>query len=135
MSIAVLRLDWACLRPFGPRGWLWRTPGFTAAEVARLLPADAADPRARAVRRCAGRPGDWYPRAPDAARCPERYRRQLVRVVFWYARGDAPRAIALRLGGYASLWQVEQALDEACARMAACLNRAPADYGLDLART
>jgi hypothetical protein len=131
-SYAGRRLDWDRLHPFGPRGWLWRTPGFTAAEVARLLHADMSDERARAVRRCVGRPGDWHPLAPDVARCPTRYHQRLARIVFWYVRGESSRAIARRLGGNESPWQVEQVLDDACGRMAACLNRAPADYGLDL---
>jgi hypothetical protein len=134
MSSNAERPGWARLRPFGPRGWLWRTPGFTAAEVARLLHAGAPGARADAVRRCAGRPGDWHPLAPAVARCPTRSHQQLARIVFWYARGDAPRAIAARLGGDASPWQVELVLDDACAGMATCLNHAPADYGLDLAR-
>src|SRR4051812_16682049 len=49
MSSAVNRPGWARLRPFGPRGWLWRTPGFTAAEVARLLHAGAPGARADAA--------------------------------------------------------------------------------------
>jgi hypothetical protein len=69
-SYAGCRLAWGRLHPFGPRGWLWRTPGFTAAEVARLRHADTTDERARAVRHCAGRPGDWHPLALDVARCP-----------------------------------------------------------------
>ena len=117
--------------PFGPQGWLWRTPGFTAAEVRHLLTAPPAGERAQAVRRCLARAGDWLP-APDHIRCPLRYHHHLTRIVFWYTQGVPPAVIAARLSARESGWEAERALDAACASIAACLNRAPESYGLDL---
>jgi hypothetical protein len=124
------RPQWRALLPVGPHGWLWRRPGFTAAEVRHLLAAEPPGERGQAVRRCVARPQDWLPPAPDIVRCPLRYHPHLTRIVFWYARGESLRAISLRLGGTETSWGVEQAFDEACRRLAACLNRWPHAYGL-----
>ena len=123
------RLDWRVCLPLGPRGWLWRTSGFSAAEVRRLLGEHPPGPRAQAVRRCVAHASDWFP-PEDVVRCPWYYRRHLARIVFWSARGLSPKAISRRLGVRASAWGVERVLDEACRQIATCLNAAPEQYGL-----
>lgn len=124
-------LTWRAFLPCGPQGWLWRTPGFTAAEVRRLLLDNPPGERAGAVRRCLAHPGDWLP-APDIARCPPRYHRHLTRILFWHAQGVPLAVISLRLSGVETSWGIDRTLDAACGSIAACLNRAPGDYGLDL---
>ena len=123
------RLDLAALLPVGRWGWLVRTPGFTAAEVRRLLREGAADERGRAVSRCLAHPDDWYPPAPDFVHCPHHYWERLPRLVFWYARGETPAAIARRVSAFDSTANVERALDTACRQIARCLNRQPDVYG------
>lgn len=125
------RLNWRAYLPLGSRGWLWRTPGFTAAEVRQLLRGEPPGERAQAVRRCLARPGDWLP-DPDIAHCPPRYHRQLTRLIFWYAQGVPLAVISLRLSGEETSWGVSRALEAACQSIADCLNHAPRDYGLDL---
>jgi hypothetical protein len=123
------RLDLDALLPVGRCGWLVRAPGFTAAEVRRLLRAGAACERGRAVSRCLAHLDDWYPPAPDFVHCPHHYWERLPRLVFWYARGDSPAAIARRVSVFDSPDGVERALDTACRRIARCLNRQPDAYG------
>ena len=124
------RLDLRRLLPLGRRGWLLRRPGFTAAEVRALLRDAEGSARGRAVQRCLARPGDWLSPPPAPLECPARYQQLLPRIVFWYARGEDCNAIAMRMRGHGSAWGVERALELACRRMAACLNRAPEDYHL-----
>ncbi|HEX6737103.1 MAG TPA: hypothetical protein VF310_02415 [Vicinamibacteria bacterium] len=124
-------IDVRRLLPIGPRGWLVRTPGFTAREVRDLLRAGAADARGRAVGRCAARAGDWLPATPDLVRCPTHYRDRLARIVYWYARGDALDEIARRVSFFGTPWGIERVLDTACHGIAACLNRQPDLYGYD----
>ena len=90
------RLDWRACLPLGPRGWLWRTSGFSAAEVRRLLGEDPPGPRAQAIRRCVAHASDWFP-PEDFVHCPWYYRRHLTRIVFWSTRGLSPEAISRRL--------------------------------------
>lgn len=116
--------------PVGRHGWLLRRPGFTIAEVRALLRADTSEERAAAVRRCQARPGDWLTPPPTGIECPARFRALLPQLVFWYSRGDSLRRIAARLRHDGTLAEVEYALDVACARIAACLNRDPDGYGL-----
>ena len=122
--------DWRRLLPVGRQGWLLRRPGFTAAEVRRLVREPTGSPRGQAVQRCLARPGDWLGSPLDLAECPTRYQQLLPRIVFWYARGEECSAIAMRMRGLESTWGVERALLVACALMAACLNRDPDGYGL-----
>ena len=121
------------LVPVGPRGWLRHTPGFTATEVCALLRAGAASPRGRAVARCAARPGDWLPPAPDLVRCPAYACERLPRLVYWHARGDPVPALAGRLGLWGSERRADELLALACRAIAARLNQAPADYGYAVA--
>ena len=123
-------LDFRRLLPVGPRGWLVRTPGFTAREVRQLLRRGAVCERGRAVAHCLARPADWLPAAPHPVRCPQHYHQHLTRIVFWHARGDSPATIGLRLSGYETIWGVERALEEACRGIARCLNRDPRAYGV-----
>ena len=122
-------LDISRLLPVGRRGWLVRTPGFTAREVRDLLRAGATDERGRAVSRCVARVGDWLPETPDLIRCPVYYRERLTRIVYWYARGDSVETISRRVNWFGTAWGVERALETACRRIAACLNRDPLLYG------
>ena len=121
---------WGAARP---RAWVARLlggPGFTAAEVRDLLRAGGEDARTRAVRHCLGRPGDWLNPPPDAFTLPLRYQPHLPRVAFWYARGEGVTAIGARFDELTSAWAVERCLAVACERMAVCLNRDLATYGL-----
>jgi hypothetical protein len=116
-----------------PGAWLGRLlggPGFTAAEVRDLLAAGNDSARARAVRQCLARPGDWLNPPPDTFTLPWRYQRHIPRVAFWYARGESLAAIETHLGGHLSAWAVERCIAVACARIAVCLNHDPAAYGL-----
>jgi hypothetical protein len=135
------RRRWPIGRLAPLRALPWAGPGFTAAEVRRLLPAPPGDPRAEAVRRCVARPQDWLPPRPDVVRCPPRYHERLTRIVFWYARGETLPAIERRLGGWharvdqavgppSSGWGLGRAFGAACEGIAGCLNRRPQDYGL-----
>jgi hypothetical protein len=113
--------------------WLGRLlggPGFTAAEVRELLAASNDGARARAVRQCLARPGDWLNPPPDAFSLPWRYQPHIPRIAFWYARGESVAAIEAQLGGLVTTWAIERCLAVACTRMAVCLNRDPATYGL-----
>jgi hypothetical protein len=123
-------LDPRRLLPFGPTGWLIRTPGFTAREVQRLLREGAASERGRAVSRCVARSSDWLPATPDVVRCPFHYQQRLTRIVYWYAQGESIEEIGRRLTAFHTSWGVERALDVACARIAACLNAYPGEYGV-----
>src|SRR3954454_12924037 len=122
--------DLSALLPIGQRGWLLRRPGFTPAEVRSLLRADGSGERAAAVRRCQARPGDWLNPPPTGLECPARYRAHLPQLVFWYSRGGSLRRISAPLRHEDTVSAVEYALDVACARIAACLNRDPDGYGL-----
>jgi hypothetical protein len=122
--------DLSALLPIGQRGWLLRRPGFTVAEVRSLLRADGAGERAAAVRRCQARPGDWLTPPPTGLECPARYRAHLPQLVFWYSRGESLHRISARLRHEELVLEVEVALEVACARIAACLNRDPDGYGL-----
>jgi hypothetical protein len=124
------RRDLGALLPIGQRGWLLRRPGFTATEVRALLRAEGAGERAAAVRRCQARPGDWLNPPPTGLECPARYRAHLPQLVFWYSRGESLHRISARLHHEETLPAVDYALDVACARIAACLNRDPDGYGL-----
>ena len=123
------RLDLHCLLPVGRRGWLVRTPGFTAAEVRHLLREGARCERGRAVSRCLAHLDDWHPPAPHLIHCPHHYWERLPRIVFWYARGEPLEAIARRVGSFGSTYSVERALETACRRIARCLNQQPDVYG------
>lgn len=116
--------------PIGRHGWLLRRPGFTVDEVRALLRADSSGERAAAVRRCQARPGDWLTPPPTGVECPARYHAHLPHLVFRYARGESPRRITARLRHDQAAAEAEYALDFACARIAACLNRDPDGYGL-----
>ncbi|HET8631058.1 MAG TPA: hypothetical protein VFL91_26860 [Thermomicrobiales bacterium] len=107
-----------------------REPGFTAAEVRRLLQAPPTDPRARAVRACAARVADWLPPAPDARAYPVRYHALLPSLVSRFVQGECPATISRQLSGLATSWGVEAALTDACRHIADRLNRDPAAYGL-----
>lgn len=113
----------------GPQGWPRRRPRFTAREVRQLLREGGASARGQAVSRCLARPTDWLPPAPGGG-CDPLHQRYLTRIVFWYARGDTPRAICRRLRGDETTGGVEWLLEDACARIAGCLNRTPLAYGL-----
>ena len=116
-----------------PRAWVARLlggPGFTATEVRALLRAGGDEARAGAVRRCLARPGDWLTPPPDAFTLPWRYQPLMPRVAFCYARGEEPTAIGAHLGERPSPWAVDRCLAVACERIALCLNRDPAAYGL-----
>jgi hypothetical protein len=122
-------LDPRRLLPLGRRGWLIRTPGFTPEEVCQLLREGGRTERGQAVLRCVARPGDWLPPPPAGPRLPPYYHEQLTRIVFWYARGDSPEAICRRLSGFGTPGGVRRALETACGRIAARLNRCPGEYG------
>ena len=117
------------LLPVGPRGWLVRTPGFTAREVRRLLREGATSERGRAVSRCVAAAADWLPPTPDVVHCPFHYQQRLTRIVFWYAHGDSVETIGRRVSAFGTTWGVERALQTACRRIAACLNARPELYG------
>ena len=132
------RLRWPITLLAPLRALPWAGPGFTAAEVRRLLTNTGRDPRAVAVRRCLARPQDWMPPAPDLIRCPLRYHERLPRIVYWYARGESLPAIERRFGGWHARvaeaegtpsWGLVRAFGAACEGIAACLNRRPRDYG------
>lgn len=118
------------LLPAGGAGWLSRHPRFTGEEVRRLLTADTAEARARAVARCAARVDAWLPPEPHFSACPQHAWQHLPRIVFWYTCGESLATIAGRIGTLGPAWGVERALALACARMADCLNRDPLAYGL-----
>lgn len=120
-------------RRTSPGVWIGRLlggPGFTAAEVRELLAARSDSARSRAVHQCLARPGDWLNPPPDAFTLPWRYQRHVPRIAFWYARGESIPAIEAQLSGVVSTWAVERSIAVACARIAVCLNRDPATYGL-----
>jgi hypothetical protein len=116
--------------PVGRDGRLLRSPGFTAAEVRATLAAAPTGARGRAVARCAGDLHAWLPPEPHYIECPYRAWRHLPRIVFWHARGEPLEAIIRLLGLPNGGWDVERALDHACARIADALNRDPAGYGV-----
>ena len=118
------------LLPFGRHGWLIRTPGFTSREVRQLLRAIPDDARGLAVARCASRVDVWLPPEPHLVHCPHHAWAHLPRIVFWYTRGDSIEVIAMRIGALGPAWGTERALEIACARIAACLNRQPETFGL-----
>lgn len=118
------------LLPVGRQGWLIRTPGFTAQEVRQLLSVARDDQRSRAVARCAARVDAWLPDEPHFIHCPLHAWQHLPRIVFWHTRGDSAEAIVRRIGVLGPAWGTDRALDVACARIADCLNRDPAAFGL-----
>ena len=125
-------IDLSRLLPVGRRGWLVRTPGFTAREVRDLLREGATGERGRAVSRCAARADDWLPEEPDLIQCPTHYHDRLTRIVYWYARGDSLEEIAQRVSVFGAPWAIERVLETACRRIATCLNTQPELYGYDL---
>lgn len=116
--------------PVGRDGRFLRSPGFTASEVRATLTVAPVGARGWAVARCAGDLHAWLPPEPHYIECPYRAWRHLPRIVFWHARGESIEAIGRLLGLPNGTWDVERALDHACARIADALNRHPAIYGL-----
>ena len=116
--------------PIGPCGWLVRTLGFTACEVRQLLREGTGSVRGRAVSRVLARTSDWLPDEPDIIAFPFHYWRQLPQILLAYSRGETVEAIGQRISLYGAAWGVEHRVEMACRRIAACLNRDPASYGL-----
>ncbi len=129
MSRAQIR-NFGRLSPVGPQGWLIRTPGFTAREVRQLLREGGASVRGRAVGRVLARTSDWLPEEPDIVAFPFHYWRQLPQIVLAYSRGESVEAIGQRVSSFGTTWGVEHSIEMACRRIAGCLNRDPASYGL-----
>lgn len=117
--------------PIGPRGWLVRAPGFTAREVRQLLREGGGSTRGRAVSRILARTSDWLPDEPDIVAFPFHYWRQLPQILLAYSRGETVEAIGQRVSIFGTAWGVEHSIEMACRRIAACLNRDPASYGLE----
>lgn len=117
--------------PVGPRGWLVRTPGFTTREVRQLLRDGGGSVRGRAVSRVLAHTSDWLPDEPDIVAFPFHYWRQLPQILLAYSRGETVEAIGRRVSLFGTAWGVEHSVEMACRRIAACLNRDPAGYGLE----
>jgi hypothetical protein len=117
--------------PVGPQGWLVRTPGFSAREVRQLLREGAGSVRGRAVSRVLAHTSDWLPEEPDIVAFPFHYWRQLPQILLAYSRGESVEAIGQRVSLFGTAWGVEHSVEMACRRIASCLNRDPASYGLD----